>query len=403
VARRARTAKQLAPRIEIDYFKKPHPLRRARFALSLAGVVIAAVWLLGLAAAKSHGVYSPGPVSDPHAFIGQKCELCHLAQGPGLRKARLKVSDQACLACHDGPEHQSSVPASNCASCHAEHQGRLTQIVHVRDVDCAKCHATLDPGISRFNKDHPEFGALKSPSKATIRLNHKAHLAQSLTCDTCHHTGVVDPTTCKPVGANCVRPSDSLALMVPVTYKDDCQACHDALNFQTAFGDTAPHDAPEKVDAWFKSTHPGDGAKLQVAEVQLWVNGCSFCHVGVQLVPGSLPKIAPAHVAARWFDKAVFSHDAHRSLDCLTCHASISNSEKAEQVDLPSVHTCQSCHQPQRVESACFGCHVYHDWTKEKAVPGKITTKQIAGLGAGKPANNSIESIEQKTLSADRR
>ena len=157
MARRARTAKQLAPRIEIDYFKKPAPLRRARFALSLAGVVIAAVWLLGLAAARSHGVYSPGPVSDPHAFIGQKCELCHIAQGPGLRKARLKVSDQACLACHDGPEHQGSVPANDCGSCHAEHRGRLTQIVHVRDVDCAKCHATLDPSISRFNKDHPEF------------------------------------------------------------------------------------------------------------------------------------------------------------------------------------------------------------------------------------------------------
>jgi hypothetical protein len=400
VARRTRTAKQLAPRITIDYFKKSHPLRRARFALSLAAVLIAAVWVLGLGATKRHGPYSPGPVSDPHAFIGQKCELCHLPQGKGPLKARFKTSDQACLACHDGPQHQSSIPAANCASCHVEHRGRLQQITHVRDADCAECHATLEPAISQFNRNHPEFSALKAPDKGTIMLNHKAHLAQSLTCDTCHHTGIADPASCKPQGANCPRPGDSLALMVPVTYKDDCQTCHDALNFQTTFGDTAPHDTPEKIEAWFKSTHPGDDAKLADAEKQLWENTCTFCHSQVQLTPGTLPKIAPTNITARWFDKAVFSHDAHRSLDCLTCHASIPNSEKTEQVNLPSVRNCQSCHQPQRVESSCFGCHVYHDWTKEKAVPGKITTKTVAGLDSGKPADSSIE---QKTLSAARR
>lgn len=397
MARRARTAKQLAPRITIDYFKKPHPLRRARFLLTLAGLLIAAVWVLSLAAAQGHGVYSPGPVSDPHAFIGQKCELCHLGEGKGRVKVFMRVSDQACLACHDGPQHQDAVPASNCASCHVEHRGAVQQVIHVRDADCAVCHATLDPSVSRFNKDHPEFAALKSPNKATIRLNHKVHLAQGLTCDTCHHTGIADPSACKPQGANCVRPSDSLALMVPVTYKDDCQTCHDALNFQTAFGDTAPHDTPEKVDAWFKSTHGGEGGKVAVAEIQLWVNGCSFCHAGVQLAPGSLPKIAPPNVTSRWFDKAVFSHDAHRSVDCMACHASVADSEKTEQVNLPSVHTCQSCHQPQRVESACFNCHVYHDWTKEKTVPGKITTKQVAGLPASAPRELPAK---QKTLSA---
>jgi len=400
LARRTRTAKQLAPRISIDYFKKRAPLRTARFVLSLVAVVIAALWLLGFAATKRHGLYSPGPVSDPHAFIGQKCELCHVTQGKGILKTRFKTSDQACLACHDGPQHEASIPASNCASCHVEHQGRLQQIVHVRDSDCAECHASLEPAISHFNTNHPEFAALKSPDKATIKLNHKAHIAQGLTCDTCHHTGIADPNTCKPQGANCVRPSDSLALMVPVTYKDDCATCHDALNLTTTFGDAAPHGSVESVDAWFKTTHPGDEAKLADAEKQLWENGCTFCHTQVELTAGSLPKIAPPNVAVRWFNKAVFSHDAHRSVDCLECHSSIPNSEKTEQVNLPSVRACQSCHQPQRVESSCFGCHVYHDWTKEKAVPGKITTKQIAGLDTRNPANSAIE---QKTLSADRR
>ncbi|MGH9773667.1 MAG: hypothetical protein ACRD50_01835 [Candidatus Acidiferrales bacterium] len=398
MARRIRTAKKLAQRIDINYFKGPNPLRRARFFLALLIPVVGGLWLLGLSTRHHKGVYSPGAVSDPHAFMGDECSRCHVAQGKTFfHTAKLGTTDQACLTCHDGPQHQDGIAATGCAECHVEHRGRLVQIAHVRDANCALCHASLEPAVSRFN-NHPGF-VLPQTDPGTVKLNHKAHLAQSLTCDQCHHTGIADPNACKPQGANCDRPSASLALMVPVTYKDTCEGCHDALNFQTAFGDTAPHDTPEKIDAWFRRTHSADPAKIASAEKQLWENTCTFCHEQIQLSPGPLPKIAPAKITQRWFNNAVFSHDAHRSVDCLTCHASISNSESTQDINLPKVQDCQQCHRPNRVESACFECHVYHDWTKETPTSGKITAKEVAGLEPKAPAG-SLPQL--KTLSAIR-
>jgi len=44
--RRIRTTKKLAKRIDLQYFKRPHPLRRWRFWLSLAIPIVALGWLV---------------------------------------------------------------------------------------------------------------------------------------------------------------------------------------------------------------------------------------------------------------------------------------------------------------------------------------------------------------------
>ena len=52
--RRVRTTKNLAKRIDMEYFARPHPMRRWRFILSLAIPLIALIWL------GAHWIKSPG-------------------------------------------------------------------------------------------------------------------------------------------------------------------------------------------------------------------------------------------------------------------------------------------------------------------------------------------------------
>jgi hypothetical protein len=382
LARRIRTAKKLAKRIDLSYFKHPSALKRVRFFLSLAAVLIAAVWLVSMGARGSNHAYSPGPLSEPHATFGNRCELCHVTQGKGAAK-KMQVSDKACLSCHDGPRHTKESPVESCAGCHTEHHGAHLQLASVKDATCARCHATEKPPVTGFLTDHPDFPELSKPDPGTVKLNHKAHLAQNLTCDTCHNR--VD-VPCKPKGANCARATTSFAFMAPATYADTCASCHDDRDLKTTFGDTAPHGKPEDIEAWFQKTHPGDALKIVYAEQQLWTKSCPVCHDGIENTPGQLPKIQPAATPTRWLTKAVFSHDAHRSMDCLDCHANIPSSTKTADVNLPDVKTCQTCHRPEHAESQCFECHVYHEWPREKAIQGKFKLNQVAGSTANVPA-----------------
>ena len=152
------------------------------------------------------------------------------------------------------------------------------------------------------------------------------------------------------------------------------------MTFKTTFGDSAPHDTPDNIDAWFKKTHPGDDALIATAEDQLWHSSCTVCHINVDFSSGKLPTIQPAQITTRWYKKANFSHDAHRSLNCLDCHSTIPSSEKTAEVNLPGVKVCQDCHKPEHAESRCFECHVYHEWPREKKIEGKVKLNQVVGM-----------------------
>src|SRR5580765_6628225 len=79
---RVRTAKQRAQRIDLDYFKHTHGLKRWRILLSLALPLAALLWVSAHAAAGSRTPYSAGPVSSAHAFVETRCEACHTDGSP---------------------------------------------------------------------------------------------------------------------------------------------------------------------------------------------------------------------------------------------------------------------------------------------------------------------------------
>jgi hypothetical protein len=305
---RTRTTKKLAQRIDLNYFKRPTGLKRAKFWLSVGLPALALVWIGWHGFARDSRVYSSGRMSKAHAVLEAECTACHV-QTAGAFSA--KASDAACLACHDGPMHHSEQPTSlGCAECHTEHRGRVN-IVAAKNESCAQCHGDLKASggathyqahINSFEDGHPEFTVLRqvagipAADSGTIRVNHAIHMKSirrsptgpnsQLECGDCHQPGAVSADW-KYADAKYTAASTSYSqedevlaiktgslerpvpmsrreLMAPVRFANACAGCH-SLAFDKRFNEGVPHDKPEIVHAFlvkkfgeYIATHPGE-------------------------------------------------------------------------------------------------------------------------------------------------
>ena len=287
---RTRTTKKLAQRIDLDYFKRPSPLRRWRFLLSVAAPALAILWIAWYGVRSDRRVYSAGSLSTAHAVLTKQCSACHLSN---LGFYETKVIDQKCLACHDGPLHHATQAFTpSCASCHADHRGAI-RLAATSDANCTQCHANLSTrgsptsfvrNIGSFESNHPEFAVLRSGRRdpGTIQLNHYLHLQPNLlgpngsrvqmVCSDCHRSAAdasgpwpygdskSQAGTSKVSSADGAKNESSISMpsrayMAPATYAQTCAACH-ALQFDKRLPDAVPHDKPEVI-------HPFVVAKLQ--------------------------------------------------------------------------------------------------------------------------------------------
>ncbi|HET7150984.1 MAG TPA: hypothetical protein VFI60_06205, partial [Candidatus Acidoferrum sp.] len=290
---RTRTTKKLAQRIDLNYFKRPTPLKRAKLWLSLLLPLLSLLWIVWRGFSGDHLVYSSGRLSQAHAVLEKECAACHLQQAGAFSA---KAADSACLDCHDGPAHHpSQVPAPNCATCHTEHRGRVNLSV-VSDQACAQCHSDLKQSVSTTNyayhinsleDGHPEFAALltvagaPASDRATIKLNHAIHMKPirrgpkgplvNLECGNCHRPMVAgadltyadpkyraatvsykDSDEFLPLGPGAFKapkPFTGRELMAPVKFADACAGCH-LLTFDKRFEEGVPHDKPEVAHAF---------------------------------------------------------------------------------------------------------------------------------------------------------
>jgi hypothetical protein len=422
MAGRTRTAKALAQRIDLNYFKRPHPFRRLKLVLSIAVPAAVLLWLGGNAAGGSKAPYSSGPVAASHQVFGDKCERCHVTQA---RAFRAHVTDNMCVSCHDAPQHKSNQTFTpTCASCHVEHRGAV-RLAATANRDCLQCHRDLNTTTGRltiakevgaFNGSHPEFAAKREGAKdlAVLKFNHEVHMkadlrgpagATPLECATCHRQNEAAPTATRALGRR------SLGEGGPVTYARDCASCH-PLFFDPLIDTVAPHDTPEKVHAMvtqslrqFIAKNPSQigrpdpvrgripvnfpepmrpvrnaadwvEARTANAERLLWSKTCAECHTIVDRPSSSVdrqspPQVQPTNVPTGWMPRARFDHAAHQLTGCTSCHAATTSRLTAD-VLMPSITTCQQCHKPSRgAESRCFECHEYHEWKNAKpAKPG---------------------------------
>lgn len=426
---RTRTAKALAQRIDLNYFKRLHPFRRWKLILSIAVPVAALVWIGTAAAGGSREPYSSGPVAAAHQVFSGRCERCH---STGAQTFRAHVSDNMCLSCHDAPAHKSNqVTTPTCASCHQEHRGPI-RLASTADRDCESCHSdlrtttgrlTVAKSVGSFVDGHPEFAARREGARdrAVLKFNHEVHMkadlrgpkgATQLECTTCHRSNQSVPA---PRGT---RGRRSLAEGGPVTYAKDCASCH-ALYFDPLIDAVAPHDTPEKVQtavvdalrvfikanpAQIGKPDPARGripvnfpepmrpvrtaaewvdARAARVEELLWAKTCAECHTIDRASPASaggarsLPRVVPTDMAVGWMPHARFDHAAHQMTACASCHPAASSRETSD-VLMPSIATCQQCHKPTRgAESRCFECHEYHDWAAAKPVKPGFNVNQL--------------------------
>jgi hypothetical protein len=286
---RTRTTKKLAQRIDLNYFKRPTPLKRAKFWLSLLLPLLALVWIAWRGLSGDHLVYSSGRMSGAHAILEKECSACHVQQ---VGAFSAKAAGNACLACHDGPIHHASQTKSlECSACHTEHRGRVN-IKAASNQSCAECHADLKAAsgtvrfashIHSFEDGHPQFAALREGASdpGTIKLNHAIHMKPirqgptgpivNLECGNCHRPSVVPadltyadlkyraasvnykeseeflPTHTESFTP--LHPRTGRELMAPVKFANACASCH-LLTFDKRFDEGVPHDKPEIVHAF---------------------------------------------------------------------------------------------------------------------------------------------------------
>jgi len=459
VPRAKRTTKQIAQRIDLNYFKRPNRWRTWRFVLSLLLPCLAVLWLAAYGLARNNRIYSSGKMSRAHAVLTEQCASCHLSSAASFRAS---ASDQACLSCHDGPiHHADQVFTPTCSSCHVEHRGQL-RLAATAVESCTQCHSNLHTTggsvpyvqhISDFSSGgHPEFAALRPGFRdpGTIKLNHAIHMKAGLLgpngarvqldCDDCHRadsgnqnwrfTGATmqeisaAATSSGPTmtAQNYGPPSRSSAraYMQPVTYAKHCAGCH-PLPFDKRFAESVPHDTPEVVHAFvvkrfqdYIAAHPGElreaastislptrplpisprvygsqrewvNARVAEAEELLWRKTCAQCHL-LLFAPGAdLPKVAKSNITVRWFQHAVFDHEAHRAWTCTSCHSKTTSSQETADVLVPGIRTCETCHHEgaEGAEARCFECHTYHDWSRAKTTKGKVHFSSALQIGRG--------------------
>jgi hypothetical protein len=302
---RTRTTKKLAQRVDLNYFKRPTPFKRAKLWLSVLLPLLALGWLAWRGVSRDSRVYSSGRMSEAHAVLEKQCAVCHVQKAGEFSS---KAADEACLGCHDGPvHHENEVRAAvpDCATCHVEHRGRVN-ISAASNRACAECHANLKvtggalsvaAHMRTFEDGHPEFAAVRQGAKdpGTIKLNHAIHMKAmrrgpngpmvQLDCGDCHRPAAASATwtyadttylaakaSYKPGDLGlpphdallAPHPSSGRETMVPVRFATACAGCH-LLTFDKRFDIGVPHDKPEVVHAFlvkifteYIAKHPGE-------------------------------------------------------------------------------------------------------------------------------------------------
>jgi hypothetical protein len=347
---RARTTKAVAQRIDLNYFKRATPFKRAKLWLAMVAPLLALVWIGWHFFGRDDRVYSSGLLSEAHAVLEKQCTACHVQQAGGFSAT---AADSACLACHDGPAHHDfKTKRLACIDCHSEHRGRIN-LSAVSNQSCALCHARLHTDtwghIEDFETSHPEFAAVKNGASdgATIKLNHALHMKAirrgptgpmvQLECGDCHRPAASQQTHWEygdakyATAATSYKASDEFLqiisrghtarraasgreLMAPPTFANACAGCH-LLTFDKRFDDGVPHDRPEVIHAFllkkfseYIATHP---AELQAAR-----------DPQRELAGRPIPPEVRSFTASKWInDKTADAEMLLWRKTCNQCHA----------------------------------------------------------------------------------
>jgi hypothetical protein len=377
-----------------------------------------------------------------------KCSSCHVEHTGSMMLAH--TQDRNCTACH---ADLKTVAADTrfAATIHSFVNG------HPEFAPLRPEFAAAGNGIRFAHAAHMKKGLLgpHGPVQMACADCHRASAGQSESWPygATMQSAAFTLTGGRALGAADVRILDrdrGRAYEVPVTYAAGCHDCH-MLRFDAHLAEEAPHADPAQVRAFvaaqmraFAAEHPevvaaelrhwtaepmdrvprapltavphnaAEWVTVRTAEAErrLWHESCGLCHEGqipevaanatvAELAaalsnPAMLPKLRPTQQPVRWLPHAVFSHEAHQAVACAECHTKAAASQNANEVLLPSIATCQRCHDgeshPQgpalsdgHAESGCFLCHEYHAWDEKGLRPQPVKAESLRELGVMVP------------------
>jgi predicted CXXCH cytochrome family protein len=376
----------------------------------------------------SDTLWLPGPLHAAHQSIGRDCNTCHSAPFSRVTNqacANCHAGTPHHVP-EDSPV-RPLFTGMQCTGCHVEHS-TPSQLVDTGSRQCTVCHADLHKldaqtalqNASDFGSDHPGFSrALLEPEgegkdtvwntriessdfrprtqeHSNLKFSHEVHMDkrgvkspdgdQVLKCGDCHQADAS--------GRN----------MAPIRMEPHCSRCHSLLYDENDPASAVPHGALVPMFAALEGhfsrmflqpaahgvgtaarRRPGGEQtvmsrdeqrralewtrreSLQAAHELLEKRVCVQCHT-VSHVPGRSGydqwRIEPVKLASSWMPRAQFSHAAHRSSACTSCHGAAEHSRSSADVLMPEIKDCRGCHggsgDRSRLASDCTMCHRLH-------------------------------------------
>jgi predicted CXXCH cytochrome family protein len=242
-------------------------------AIPLATISLHRHGLPAPAALPDDTLWSPGPLSPPHAHAaGNQCNACH-------QRLFVHVQDPACLECHKATQDHVSAEhraltrlpdPQRCGECHAEHIGNASRVAIEQDHLCVACHASAEKlfgslkvqEVSGFQPgQHPAFsvalqklsGAPQNTMSDLLWTTYRAPLAgaieqSNLKFSHAQHLDASRVTRSSGIAALGCADCHILAAdgehFQPLTMAKTCSACHE-LNFDlSAPNRQLPHGKP---------------------------------------------------------------------------------------------------------------------------------------------------------------
>lgn len=150
---------------------------------------------------------------------------------------------------------------------------------------------------SLLNAGSSAVGANRTP---TVKFSHKFHIQDA---------GIADCATCHPAAKTSALVSDNLAAT-----HDACVTCHE------------------------EQVNDADMVK------------CGYCHnnpADIQAAPAVKRDLIFSHAA----------HTAMEGVECATCHAGVDQVDYVSASNLPSMATCNTCHNDKKATNTCEACH----------------------------------------------
>jgi hypothetical protein len=337
-------------------------------------------------------------VTATFSHPNNRCASCHTEHvGTGQGEAGKKPE----------PVTESELKRNDCKDCHTGMSQRLPD-TKIPDVSDWGHHPDFRPVITvGFNGDKPRLARVTQSSrlaeKQGLIFGHDVHLSATggvarQAMELGKAAGYGTPLTCD----NCHRRADDGGF-VPIEMKRDCGQCHSlAFTRKNGVDQLLPHGHPDQViaalRAYFASTprstsgpdtflgrpglhgvfvpsQPMDNVAANVRAAFEPGGTCYTCHTVIAPADkGSLNYgIAPVKLTGRYLPWGDFNHniaehhqDANGQPNCDSCHKA-KNSAKAEDVMLPGIAQCGTCHGKTKQEtqaaagSDCAECHGFHN------------------------------------------